>query len=331
MNFPQPVQNMQIPEAVTNLGNNLSTAVDQAKSGFNETVSGFGSQVEAGASASQGFLQSNTIIAKFAFILMIVIAFIILFILGINLLQYFLSPPTAPYVVYGMIDGTNSKIIPTDPSKMGSVSIKHSNNKTTGLEFTWSFWLQVTDIGGKNTYQHVFNKGDTTWITTPPLDGIASVNNGPGVYISKTSSTPDNISGNLRIIMDTVASNSSSGNDSNIINIPNIPMGSSSNPKWFHVAIRMQNTIMDVYVNGIVSKRLILPQVPKQNYNDINVCQNGGFNGKLSNLQYFPYALNAFDINRIVYNGPNTNQSGLNASATNSNNSAYLSSKWYSR
>jgi len=93
--------------------------------------------------------------------------------------------------------------------------------------------------------------------------------------------------------------------------------------------MRMQNTIFDIYVNGIISNRLMLQDVPKQNYNDVNIGKNGGFPGKLSNLRYYTHALNAFDINNIVSSGPNTNQSSLSG-ATASGYSGYLSNIWYS-
>ena len=68
--------------------------------------------------------------------------------------------------------------------------------------------------------------------------------------------------------------------------------------------------------------------VPKQNYNDVNVCQNGGFDGQLSNLQYFSHSLSAVEINSIVMNGPDLKSSKLN-SATNSIVPYFLSNAWY--
>lgn len=334
MNIPPPAQNIQMPEAIQNISNSLNQAVGQVKSGFNETVSEFGNQVSAGTAATQGFLQSNTIIAKFAFVLLIIILFIFLFSLGIKLINYFTSPPSNPYVIYGMVDGNSNQIISTDPTKSNSVVIARSNNQTTGLEFTWSVWLSVNDIP-KSTdtkqFQHIFNKGDSTF--TP--NGITKVNNAPGVYLSlEPTILPGGGSqgngapqGQLVIVMDTVTDNgtaAASGTTTNAITIPNIPLGTNKNKKWFHLAIRIQNTILDVYINGVVAKRTILTAAPKQNYNDVNVCQNGGFTGKLSNLQYFPYALNAFDINRLVYTGPNTMTFDYS-----DKNTSYLSSYWY--
>jgi hypothetical protein len=308
MNIPQP--NLQVPEALKNVGENLTNTVNSAKTGFNESISGFSQQAQSGTAASQQFITSNTIIAKFAFLILIIIVFLFALNLGIMLIGYFTSPSNNPYVVKGKINGNFSTVISTDPSKAQSVSINHSNNQSRGLEFTWSVWLFLNDVGTElNKHQHVFNKGDTVWNTNT---GIASINNAPGVYFMPNTN-------GLRILMDTV-SNSSGTSAVDVLNIPI--------RKWFNLVIRLENTTMDVYLNGIVTKRILLPYVPKQNYNDINICQNGGFSGSLSNLRYYNYALNAFEINTIVYSGPNTNSSSLDNNA--SGNYTYLANAWYS-
>jgi hypothetical protein len=85
---------------------------------------------------------------------------------------------------------------------------------------------------------------------------------------------------------------------------------------------------LDVYINGLVVFRSNLINVPLQNYDDVIICNNGGFNGKLSNLTYYGYSLNATDINGISYSGPDlTDVDNMN----NQGNvgSDYLSTLWY--
>jgi hypothetical protein len=69
-------------------------------------------------------------------------------------------------------------------------------------------------------------------------------------------------------------------------------------------------------------------EVPKQNYDDVHVGKNGGFNGSLSNLRYYDYALSAFDINALVNYGPNLTPSSLDAKPNNVYD--YLGLGWYS-
>lgn len=313
MNNFQPIQaqQIQIPESVKSGFENVGNSFNNVKSSITESINQFSNSATAGEGASSSFLSSNTVIAKIAFLIMVLIVFMFLVNLGIILIGYFLTPANDPYVIKGMIDGTNSKVILQDPKSKDTILIKRSNNQTSGIEFTWSFWLYLNDLGNENNkYQHVFNKGDNNF---DKITSISTINNSPGVYIG-----PKNNS--LMIIMDTV----NATDTNNTIDIENIPIR-----KWVHIGIRIKNTILDVYVNGIVSNRIVLINVPKQNFNDINICQNGGFNGKLSNLRYYSRALNVFEINAIVLYGPNLNIA--DTSSLQSKDFNYLSRHWYTQ
>jgi hypothetical protein len=313
-----------IPENVTagiqNVGEKVSETIGNAQQTITSTMNEFAEQSQAGVGASSQFLQSNSLIAKVIFILLVLIGFLILLSLGTLFMTYLTSPPANPYLVNGVIDGTYQMNIQQDPSIQQSIYVQRSNNQNTGIEFTWSFWIFVkgssSGMGTAKSYQHVFNKGNANYDNT---SGLATVNNAPGVYLSFPND--DNHTSNktceLTVLMDTVKVS-----DSIQLNIPNIPM-----QKWVHVALRMQNTILDVYVNGTINSRSALPDVPKQNYDNVNICNNGGFSGNLSNLRYYNYALNVFDINSIVKWGPNLKV--IDKTATQ-NTYYYLSRSWYS-
>lgn len=315
----QNSQPTQLPNFVKNATESLGNAAsdfgktyNDAKSNVNSSLTQFSQQATAGVGASQQFLNSNTIIAKFAFVILIILLFLFLLGLGINIIQFFMNPSNNPYLIKGMISGSDGQIISQNPGQKSAVSLKRSNNQKTGLEFTWSVWLYISDLENSNTataaptkYQHVFSKGDSTW----GANGIASVNNAPGLYIQ-----PGN--NGFHIIMNTV------GGPDAIVDISNIPI-----KRWVHVAIRAENTMLDVYINGVLRERVVLQYVPKQNYNDVLVCQHGGFNGNLSNLRYYDKALSVIQLSNIVYWGPNLSAS----SSTNTTKGGfdYLSSTWY--
>jgi hypothetical protein len=313
MNF-QPVQKQpqlldSLKSSVQNLGQNINGIKDNVSNSFNQ----FSDSAKVGAGAiSASFLNSNTIIAKIAFLILVLIVFLFLVNLGIVLISYFTTPTEDPYIFSGMIDGNNSAIIYQNPKLKDSVYINRSNNKNSGLEFTWNFWIYIDDLGNdSNKYQHVFNKGDNNFNS---ITGLSTVNNCPGVYIKPRENS-------LLVILDTVKED-----DVNTrLQVDNLPIR-----KWVNVVVRVKNTIVDVYVNGVVSKRLILQNVPKQNFNDIFLCQNGGFAGKLSNLRYFSRALNVIEINNIMLSGPDlkiTNMSELNRKYDKN----YLSRQWYNQ
>jgi hypothetical protein len=103
--------------------------------------------------------------------------------------------------------------------------------------------------------------------------------------------------------------------------------------KWINVLIRCQNTTLDVYINGTITKSHELNGVPKQNYGNVYVAMNGGFSGYISNLWYYNYALGATDISNLVTKGPNTTVvSSGSSSGTDSislSNPNYLSLRWF--
>lgn len=316
MNIPNMAPpDIKMPESVQQATENLGNSINEIKSSVNNSLSDFSDQASAGVGASSQFLQSNTIVAKFAFIILVIIGFLFLMNLGVMLLGYFLNPSDSPFIIRGLINGQTGKTFIQDP-KVGDRRkiIKLSNNERTGLEFTWSVWLFINDLGtNTNKYQFVFNKGDLNFGS----NNITTINNGPGLYIAPNSGS----TAKLRVIMNTADNK----DDKNILDIDAIPIR-----KWVNVIIRLENTMLDVYINGTISGRLNLPLVPKQNYNDINVCQGGGFVGNLSDLRYFNHALSIIEINNIVYWGPNTSASvdGVDAGTTGGFN--YLSSLWYS-
>ena len=295
------------------------------KESVSNTVGEFSSK--SVGEASSEFLESNSLIARFAFVFIVVIIFMILLRIGIYLVGYFSEPSNNPYVVKGLLTGSNPVKITQDPKMKDSITILRSNNQKTGIEFTWCIWLNITETNTSTNnlgkYQHIFNKGDNPSTITEDTNntnpnGIVPLNNGPGLYL-KASNDPT-----LRVVMNTVSPIDRVQN----VDITNIPL-----KKWFHVILRMQNNLLDVYINGVVTQRVTFPYVPKQNYQDVYVCQSNGvstgFSGNLSDLRYYDRALNIFEITSIVSAGPNLTTSKL-SSATTTFGSTYLSSLWYS-
>ena len=57
------------------------------------------------------------------------------------------------------------------------------------------------------------------------------------------------------------------------------------------------------------------------------VNYNGGFDGAISNLKYYNYAIGTFEINSIMYKGPNLKSS--KESKLSDTKADYLSTNWY--
>ena len=90
--------------------------------------------------ATSGFLQSNTIIAKFAFIILVLIGMLVLLNLGVILMSIIFGPSENPFLIDGMIDGNDSMVISQDPKHGESTTLLRSIMKTVALN-SLIFWF----------------------------------------------------------------------------------------------------------------------------------------------------------------------------------------------
>lgn len=277
-------------------------------SGYSNNFNQFSSNNNV--AGNRDFLNSNSLIAKFAFLLLVIILFVMALRLGSSILSWIFSPSQNPILINGMVDAKQMLVIPQDPSVKGAIPIMRSVNDAQGMEFTWSVWIYIDDFVYKqNEYKHVFHKGnDDINVTNPPV-GLNYPNNAPGLYI-----TPE--TNDLLVIMNTFDTINET------VLIKDIPLN-----KWLNVIIRLDNQHqLDIYINGTLTKRHMLNGVAKQNYGNVYVSMNGGFSGYTSGLRYFDSALGTNRIQQIVNKGPNMK---MNSSDINNTKPHYLSSRWY--
>ncbi len=303
---------------LTDAVSSISSSIADAKSSINDSMNQFSST--SAMDAGKEFLQSNSLIAKFGFIILVLFGFLFLFRIGMMIISSILAPTDSPYLVKGLISGTESVRVQQD-SRTSSAIVNYSENQPTGLEFTYSVWILLNSTNTNSKYAHIFNKGivDGSNIT---VSGVNNMSNAPGLYVKGNTDGTST----LRVYMDTF---SQSGPIQNIddqrttMDISGVPYN-----KWVNVIIRVQNRILDVYINGVLTQHKDLGYVPRQNFGDVYVCQNGGFSGKLSDLRYYAKSLNVFEINGIVGWGPNLSTSP-SASGQSDTDASYLSHLWY--
>jgi hypothetical protein len=264
-------------------------------------------------SGTKDFLESNSLVAKFAFLLLVLFVFIIILRLVTLLISWLLAPTPDPYIINGMIEGDQRMVIDQDPSLDTSIPILRSKDQRDGIEFTWSTWIFIDNIAtNEDQYRHIFSKGNGKIQQGSGDDdpgGLNLPNNAPGLYLAPNTNE-------LVVIMNTFKSIREE------VSIGNIPI-----KKWVSIIIRCENNKMDVYINGILTKRHIFTSVPKQNYGQVNVALNGGFSGNISNLRYYNYSLGTNQIQSIVDDGPNMKM--LFTTPKNVAKPHYLSTKWY--
>lgn len=263
-------------------------------------------------SGNVDFLESNSIVAKFGFLILILILFVVLMRVGVYLLGTIYSPSPNPILIDGMIDSRQFMKIPQNPSVNGAIPIIRSKNEDSGLVFTWSVWININDLQYREgEYKHIFHKGNSDINLKRQPVGMNYPNNAPGLYIAPSTN-------DLVVVMNTFT------NITEEVLIKDIPLH-----KWINIIIRVdEQHRLDVYINGRLARRHILDGVPRQNYDDVHVSMNGGFSGYTSSLRYFNKAIDVAEIKTIANKGPSLAMIGNNMDAVKAN-SDFLSLRWY--
>jgi len=256
---------------------------------------------------------SGSIYWRVAFVVLVMIAFTILLSLGSKMLGLIFQPSN-PFLIKGMINAANQKMIPADPKQTNGVLISRSQNQETGIEFSYSVWINISNLNASSSkqFQHVFSKGDNLMDTEmgKKLGGTNGLSNAPGLYIAPGQN-------DLHVFMNTF------GTVEETVVVKGVPLN-----KWIHVVIRVQGVHLDVYINGLLTQRKVLESVPLQNNGNVYTTMNGGYTGYLSDLRYFERALQPGDILDITNRGPNLNVSSMETSDLSSK-PPYMSYRWY--
>jgi hypothetical protein len=220
--------------------------------------------------------------------------------------------------------GQNKTItISQNPNKTEQSIIQLSENERTGIEFTYSFYINVDPSGFRDEkgLMHIFHKGYSSQF---PL--LA-----PGVYIHSNINT-------LRVYMNTFKT------WNNFVDIENMPLN-----KWVHVAVICKNSALEIFINGNLSKKMSFDSfVAYQNYQDV-VCFSqrrialnhsqipstdvdgfqvfGSMKGMLSRLTNFNYALCYAEIQKEMNRGPSSEIDSSNMNDI----PPYLADTWWSK
>ena len=214
--------------------------------------------------------QSPTSYKIFGIIAFLLVICLVVYAIWSVVADYRNTQENEPWLVPTTKIARTSKIIP------GHL-IKPSNDSRFGIEFTYAFWMFITDWTYKNgEYKHVFHKGNASAM---PLQA-------PGVWLYPRENK-------MAINMNTFESVKES------CDIGNIPIG-----KWFHVTISCIGKNLDVYINGRLKKRCKLRGIPKQNFGDLYINSWNGFDGFLSKFRYFNYAVPYYKIEQMLADGP---------------------------
>jgi hypothetical protein len=241
-----------------------------------------------------------------------------------------------------MVSANKLKKISVNPNETDSVPIYRSVNEDQGIEFTWNVWFFIDNLNANSpSYSRIFSKGSDNGnlslsVPTDCTDDSCKniFNNSPGLFITqnkqKDSILPNSVSPvkddnnvNMILLINTFQPSAKNQSFAESITIENMPV-----QKWVCATIRVQQTTVDIYINGMMTQRKILNNLPRQNYYDVLIGDNNdGFMGSISALRYFNHALGYDEIQNLYGKGPNLKS--LDTDGLSKNGQDYISMNWY--
>ena len=90
--------------------------------------------------------------------------------------------------------------------------------------------------------------------------------------------------------------------DSSLINVcevKDIPL-----QRWVNINLSLNNKVMDIFMDGKLSKTCIINGYPKPNIGSMDITPNGGFNGFISSVRFSNSSLSLNEIGKFYKNGP---------------------------
>ena len=241
-----------------------------------------------------------------------------------------------------------------------------SKNSLTGIEYTWSFWLNINpekswftndndryDVTScvnsaipdeiyscsEGSYSdtniiHIFHKGDNANETnandTTLINGVKLHNNSPGVYlglIDHTSSNNHNIDASGIGYNKTIALLIYM----DTIEGPSARRGPITIPnkkkkKWVNVVLIARQSTLYVYVNGVLKDLHTYKNVFKLNYDSVHIGDPTNY-GELSSLKYWNRAISGYEVASLISNGPNLTP--IESNSYPDEYPKYLDMTWY--
>ena len=223
-------------------------------------------------------------------VILIVVVVVILVIVGLYFLYRNMSnktsgPKTIEFIKY-IHDAKDYK-------KISSGNIPAS---AQGNEYNLNFWMYINDYTYRiGEMKNVMNKGEME------QEDLSN----PGIYLMPNTNTL-----RVQVGLKTLAANycaDASGipedvSQSDMIDycdIENIPL-----QRWLCINVSLTNNIVEIFINGELHKSCTLKGFPRENRGHLHVCNDGGFNGFISNLKYSNRALGVAKIRSIYHSGP---------------------------
>jgi hypothetical protein len=227
---------------------------------------------------------------KPSFMIVIIIIVIILLLVGGYYLYNFLTKDTVSGIK--TVDFIKYIHDAKDYKKISGASIPAS---AQGNEYNINFWMYVNDYTYRyGEMKNVLNKGE--------IENEEMSN--PGIYLLPTTNTLRVQVGletnSLNQCNDATANVNSNPDDFiDVCDVENLPL-----QRWVCVNMSLTNNVIDIFLNGKLHKSCTLRGYPAVNRGHMHICNDGGFNGFISNVKFSNKALPVSQIEKIYNSGP---------------------------
>ena len=257
------------------------------------------------SSSNEGLKTFRSVLMLLLFVVLLVIMFVIAYDL------YFKEK-------VGIFNKITNVIIPYIHDAKTEKKISDMNVPVSGSSVNYNMWIYISDYSYRNNEDKcILFKGKPN---SPLVKANVSPNNVnifqgmPGIWLLAKQNTM-----RVSLALETVlnqpegrpeCSNSLGNTDSrdvrcfntmkvDSIDIENIPL-----QRWCSINVTVHDNVVDVWVDGYLTKSKVLKGFPLVNTDLLHVCPNGGFSGFLSKLSITNTPLSSKEIQSIYSNGP---------------------------
>ena len=161
-----------------------------------------------------------------------------------------------------------------------------------GNEYNINFWMYISDYGPEVGHvKNVMNKGKQD-------DSMSN----PGIYLLPYDNVLRFQVGLETTSLDACRQDSRSTDPKDYIDVcdvENIPL-----QRWLNINMSLTNNVIEVFINGKLHKSCTLRGFPRQNRDNLHLCDEGGVNGFIANLKYSNRALPVSKIEKVYNSGP---------------------------
>lgn len=173
-------------------------------------------------------------------------------------------------------------------TKIAGTSMPKLENEL-GMKQTITFWLWVNDL--------LYREREFKEILTKSNNNL-SIGIGPRNNNNMQQQFNDGFVPSQNKLFVNIKNNS----DIQTLELDDFPI-----QKWLHFAIVVDNRNVDLFMNGELLKSMVLDSPHKLEENvEMIINPNGGFDGNISNINVYNYALNQSEIISSLKDGPIT-------------------------